>query len=529
VTLFEDGDALSDGRRSVNETIHNRAVATMYAPGLFAGNHVFTVGVDNLNGVSKADNPARRSGDYRLLFQNDRPFQVEVFNLPNTPRTDSRYWSVYAQDSWTIARRLTLNVGLRAARDQGWVPDTCQAAGTFVEAFPEICRSRVDPVVFTSLVPRVHAAFDATGDGRSVIKGGYGRFAHVRTHGYELSHLNLNGNRTMTFAWRDLNNDQDYDAGEVNLNPNGPDFVSGGTQVQAFVNPDERIPTATEWSLAFERQLMADVGVRIGGVYARNSNVNRMLNPLIPPEAYNIAITNPDPGPDGVVGTGDDPGTLLTYYEFDRSLQGAAFQAAQIVNDNSANDSTFKTIEMALTKRMADNWQFMASYSATKRDVPFGEGVSSALPLNPNAEINVADRTWVWMGRLSGTYAFPKGFVGGFNYNIRNGDRLAREVLLRGGTSIPTLVVNAEPIGSLSLDNVSLLDLRLAKRIELARGSRLELRLDCFNVLNANPVTSVVVRSGPTFGNATASGSGGQNGTGLTPPRIFQLEAQFVF
>jgi hypothetical protein len=47
--------------------------------------------------------------------------------------------------------------------------------------------------------------------------------------------------------------------------------------------------------------------------------------------------------------------------------------------------------------------------------------------------------------------------------------------------------------------------------------------------MNVNPVTSIVVRSGATFGNATASENGGQNGTGLTPPRIFQLEWRYTF
>jgi hypothetical protein len=119
--------------------------------------------------------------------------------------------------------------------------------------------------------------------------------------------------------------------------------------------------------------------------------------------------------------------------------------------------------------------------------------------------------------------------MSGASYSIRNGSRLARQVLLRGGGSIATLVVNAEPLGSLSLENVGLLDLRVAKRFGIGLGRTLELRLDCFNAMNVNPVTSIVTRAGPTFGNATASESGGQNGTGLTPPRIFQIETRFTF
>ena len=183
---------------------------------------------------------------------------------------------------------------------------------------------------------------------------------------------------------------------------------------------------------------------------------------------------------------------------------------------------------MAATRRLSSGWQFLGSYSATKRHVPFVDGSA----LTPNAEINIADDTWTWIGKLSGSYVFPDGILTGGTYSIRNGDtpRAGRcRSSLRRVHPSQTLVVNAEPIGSLSLENVGLFDLRVAKRFGLGLGRSLELRLDCYNVLNVNPVTSIVTRAGPTFGNATASADGGQNGTGLTPPRIFQIETRFTF
>jgi hypothetical protein len=525
VTLMEDGDAVSDGRYSTSGQIHDRAVLSWYKPDLLAGNHGFTFGLDFLDGGNGATNPARRSGDYRLLFSSGNPFQIEIYNTPNAPELRTRYLAFYAQDAWTISRRLTLSAGLRAQRDRGWVPAQCQRLGTFVVAYPENCNPEVQPNIFNSVTPRVHAAFDATGDGRSVIKGGYGRFVHLRSTGAEINNFNKNGQRTMTYDWHDLNGDRDYDPGEVDLRPNGTDFRSGGAQLNAFLNPDERIPSADEYSLGFERQLTSTVAVRVGGVYLKNFNLNRNLNPLRPYEVYNIPITSLDPGPDGNTGTSDDPGTTLTYWDYPASFRPASFEGVKIVNDDPKNNSTFKTIEFAATRRLSGGWQLLGSYSATKRHIPFVEGSA----LNPNAEINVADNTWTWIGKLSGSYTFPKGIMSGASYSIRNGSRLARQVLLRGGGSIATLVVNAEPIGSLNLENVGLLDLRIAKRFGIGLGRTLELRLDCFNAMNVNPVTSIVTRAGSTFGNATASESGGQNGTGLTPPRIFQIETRFTF
>ena len=526
-TLQEDGDAVSDGRHSTNGQIHDRAVLSWYRPDLLAGNHAFTFGIDFIDGGNGATNPPRRSGDYRLRFNNTVPFQIDIYNLPNAPELRTRYFAGYVQDSWTINRRLTLSIGLRGQSDHGWVPAQCQRLGTFVEAFPENCNEEVHPNIFNSFTPRVHAAFDVTGDGRSVIKGGYGRFVHLRSTGAEINNFNKNGQRTMTYDWHDLNGDRDYDPGEVNLDPDGGDFRSGGAQLNAFLNPDENIPGAEEYSIAFERQLTQTVAVRVGGVYLKNYNINRNLNPLRPYEVYTIPISRPDPGPDGVNNTSDDTGQTLTYWDYPASYRGASFEGTKLVNDDPKNDSTYKTIEVAATKRLSSGWQFLGSYSATKRHVPFVDGSA----LTPNAEINIADDTWTWIGKLSGSYTFPWGILSGGSYSIRNGARLARQVqiIAPAGASISNLVVNAEPIGSLSLENVGLFDLRVAKRFGLGLGKSLELRLDCYNVLNVNPVTSIVTRAGPTFGNATASADGGQNGTGLTPPRIFQIETRFTF
>ena len=148
----------------------------------------------------------------------------------------------------------------------------------------------------------------------------------------------------------------------------------------------------------------------------------------------------------------------------------------KLVNDDPKNDSTYKTIEFAATRRLSNGWQFMGSYSATKRNVPFVDGSA----LTPNAEINTADDTWTWIGKLSGSYTFPWGILSGVSYSRRNGARLARQVqiLAPTGSSITNLVVNAEPIGSLSLEDVGLFDLRVAKRFGSGRdGPRTAPRL----------------------------------------------------
>jgi hypothetical protein len=67
---------------------------------------------------------------------------------------------------------------------------------------------------------------------------------------------------TVTYLWRDLNRNRDYDPGEVNLDVNGPDFVSQSGGSNTLPNPNEREPKSDEFSLTFERELTADFALR---------------------------------------------------------------------------------------------------------------------------------------------------------------------------------------------------------------------------------------------------------------------------
>ena len=87
------------------------------------------------------------------------------------------------------------------------------------------------------------------------------------------------------------------------------------------------------------------------------------INVLRPRAVYNIALQRRDPGPDGVLNTGDDAGTV-TIYDYDPAYRGAAF--VQNVQVNSDTTEKYHTIEAAVNRRLAGRWMASASGFAVK-------------------------------------------------------------------------------------------------------------------------------------------------------------------
>ncbi len=529
---------------------HNvRWAMDWYKPSWLPGNHAIKLGTDYFHSEGNRARIDRIAPTYELFFTSAgraacvtgkeascTALNIQVQNTPVSPTGRILYVAPYINDTWTVNPKLTLNLGLRYAYDDGRVPATCRVAANPPGnvANPEQCFPDIQYPIWHSVAPRVRAAFDVRGDGRTLVKAGWGRYMTGRWF-ESINTANRNVINTTVYNWRDLNNNKEWDSGESNLDTTcaggpGCDFQGttfagqAGALANGIVNPNETQSWTDEFMGQFEQQLFGEFAVRFTAIQSRVNNWYRYENSLRPYGAYSIPISNTDPGPDNVRGNADDPGTVITYYEFPAALNSSAYQAPWIVNDSAANKK-YTSFEIAGSKRLSRGWSMQASYSFTQLNDPLpdntagGVGAFNANTKDPNSEIFALDNTKEWQARISGSYLAPWGIVLSANVQSRNGNYWARTAVFRGGVTIPQITLRVEPRIANQLPTINLTDFRVEKRLRLGGSRNLALRLNVFNLFNSSTVTGVTVASGPTFGRVT----------GINRGRLSELNFVFQF
>jgi outer membrane receptor protein involved in Fe transport len=497
---------------------------TYYLPHFIMGAHEFKLGVDLTREwydrhQDLRTGPGGVDANYQLIYSNGVPFEVLRFNTPFQSNNDVNAQGVFVRDAWQVTDRLTFNLGARLERYHTFLPAQSKLAGPYSSAadYPET--SLYD---WRGLEPRFGVSYAPTADKRTVVKATYGRF-HFALRPSDttiLRNLNPNEYAATLYRWSDKNGNGLYDPGEEGA------FVQtlGGATVQAtpgstvnavraVYNPDVQQPIEDEVTLTLEHQLAGGLMARVGYVYLRESRLYQLVNTARPASAYTIPITTVDPGPDGKVGTADD-GQPATYYDYAPAYKGPAFEQSTAINTPGYTNS-YNNIEAGIDKRLSNNWQMLASFLGTKRNVWI-----SGIPQTPNDNFFPKDETWERTFRVAGSYQAPLGIVASAMYEYQNGTATARTVLFKTGlTQLASLTLRMEPLGSERLPATNLVSLRAEKRFQMANRRRLSLQFDVYNALNTNAATTVSYASGPTFGAISA----------ILPPRVARVGMTYTF
>jgi hypothetical protein len=488
----------------------------------FAGQHELKTGVMIYLDRSSDGYSNNLAGNYVLYTDkvngvSGTPARIQIYNTPVVPADHEDTYAWYLKDSWRPTKSVTFNLGLRWERQHSYLPaQTYEGARDFPTLFPAGSFSKIDVQTFSRVVPRIGAAWDL--GGKAVLKATAGEYNYMLGDTYADA-FNRNATANATFRWHDLNGDKLYQPGEVNVNENGPDFISITAAKNRVLSPELKQPRTWESTASLETELAPSLAFRTMYVYRRLFDYLSTINTLRPYDAYNIPITRRDPGPDGLLGTGDDAGNV-TFYDYDPAYRGAAFVNSKTVNNT--NSDSFQSIEWTVTKRSTSRWMAQVSYFVVK-DHHWNVGVFQS----PNDNFFPLDETWSWAGNANGSYRLPGGVtISGFLQSA-NGLKGARTNVFRqvdpdGGKPIAQLsnvTLRLEPAGSRRLAALNILNLRASKSLTVGGGRRISVDVDVFNALNAATATAATFASGPSFGYVT----------NVVPGRIARIGARFTF
>jgi hypothetical protein len=498
--------------------------ASFFPSRSFAGQHDFKTGVSIYWDRTSDAWLNNLAGNYVLITDkingvSGTPSRIRAYNTPVEPQDSEDIYAWYFKDTWRPTQQLTFNLGVRWEYQHSYLPDQDYAgARDFPTVFPAKHVNELDVQTFNRVVPRVGVAYDL--GNKSVIKATWGLYNYILgdTYGDVFA---ATATANAVFTWHDLNGDREWQPGESNLSlgAGNPDFVSITAASNYELSPELKQPNTWETTASYERELAPSLGVRVMYINRIADGTLETINAKRPYSAYNVPITRRDPGPDGVLNTSDDAGSI-TLYDYASAYRGAAFVSNKRVNAD--NTDRFNSVEFTLTKRASDRWMGQVSYFAVKNH-RWLNGVYQS----PNDEFFPLDETWSWAGNISASYRLPYDInLSGF-LQSKSGVKGQRTYIFRtadpdGGPSIANngnTTIRLEPYGSQSLSAFNILNFRANKDFRMTGGRRVSIDFDIFNLLNSATPTAAEFASGPTFGYAT----------GVTPPLITRIGARFTF
>jgi hypothetical protein len=374
--------------------------------------------------------------------------------------------------------------------------------------------------LWKNVAPRVSGVVDVTGAGRTAVRASLARYYDVVGTGTPAG-LSPNGSISQTYTWNDSNGDLLFQNGEQGtlLNTSVPATFE---TLALTRDPNVRRPYRNEYTVGIDHELIRDL--RLSATYIRVQERDNLtlVETNVPFEAY-TPITVTEQGRDGILGTGDD--RQLTVYNENLPLQTHVTQQR---NDNRVAQLS-DVFELTATKRYSNRWTMLAGYTWSKVE---RERTSV---LTPNAAlVNAAGRSGgrEHQFKMTGAYELPWGIMSGGNFRIESGPFITRTVQITG-LNQGNVTVNAEPRGSVTLDTLATLDLRLGKVFRM-RGNALEVNVDAFNVTNENTVFDV--RTGSNLQTVRVGGTGESrvipqfmSPVGVLGPRILRFNLTYRF
>ena len=274
--------------------------------------------------------------------------------------------AAFAQDDWKVNSKLTLNLGLRyeyltnPSEKYGRQANFNVNTGGLV-----LAKDGKDTLTNTdknNFSPRIGLAYDLTGKGKSVIRGGYGIFYFLDRGGID-NQLAQNPPYSGSALYSYANGYRITLSGQAPLNSTNNTLATAPLPAPATVNtsaaflnnpagftvlavlPDNKTSNVQQFNVQFQQQLTNNTALSVGyvGTRGRNLSLYYNLNGNIVTSA--AAVACPISG---------------------RSL-GSCYPGLGAVNVRDDNGkSQYDSLQVQLERRFAKGWQYIASYTFSK-------------------------------------------------------------------------------------------------------------------------------------------------------------------
>jgi hypothetical protein len=430
-----------------------------------------------------------------------RIYRVTRANFNSGLETAQRYWNFFVQDSWKAGNRLTITPGLR------YESETLD--GVQVKGF----------ALTNNWAPRIGAAYDATGDGKTKVFGNWGRFYARVPNDVAARHLSAD----------DSTSRADYfDAALTQPIPAGV-TAAGVTNHFLLLNPtpgriasDAKMSYVNEFALGVERELMANTSFGIRYVYR------------------NIGRTLEDVGDIPIVYLETHPGLNVTTTLGNPSATSPILPDAQYLGASFDDPShTYQAVELTLNRRFTKNWSAMTSYRWSRLRGNYDgfyrddNGQSDPawtslydFPTNDPSYTGIGGPVYGYQGDIRfqgavgvlpldrphqfkafGNYGWNNGLNVGIGLNLSSGKPLtplAANPFYANGGEIPTA---ARASGIQTIDGFrtrspfeSQVDLQASYNLKVGKARTLTLIADAFNVFNERRTLDYDTWTELTFG-----------------------------
>jgi len=450
-----------------------------------------------------------------------RPDSVLVYDYPNVTASGEWYNSAYVNDRITVSQKLTLNIGVRFDRYSSFLPEQGNpGTGPFAVKNIFEYKGEENYPIYQTLVPRVSAVYDLTGEGRIAVRGSYGRYVGGSSGasanpgpGAE----DVNPNAIITRTYSNWDGSIPYVPIPANLT------TTSGGGANRTIDPDLKGPYVDEFTAGLDFGLNRTMTVQFNYVHKRDGNANQSINLALPYDAYTVTTTGVDAGPDNRTGTSDDQ--VLTVYSVPRTYPTFGQNIERIVQ--AEGDNRYHALGATFNKQYADNWSFLFSFDADYRDL------RDSAPRNPNEALygpgtqtgnnygvqnfQFARPSWNYAMRLSGTYLLPWDVTFASSLLAQSGDYFFREVQIRDalGTNV---AIRVDPQAG-RYPWTKIWDNRLSKRIKTFGSQSLDAELNVYNTLNLSTITAQNNRIGSTYLQPTT----------ILAARVFKMGVRYRF